>query len=113
MVLPLEDKTVIDRKARSGRIDTRVALVAFPGAEPLGVYVVQGESWPLPEETGEAWASPHNSRNPNHQLTHWVHHLIQLRRGLPEGTIAVPPDETHLASTLWLTGPGFKLDGQN
>jgi hypothetical protein len=112
MIVPLEDRTVIDRKQRVGRIDTRVALVAFPGAEPLGVYVVQGETWPLPEFSGEDWASPNNSRTPNHQITRWVHELRGLKRGLPSGTISARPGETQLADTPWLKGPGWKMVGK-
>ena len=112
MIVPLEDKVVTNRKRGTGRIDTRVALVAFPGAEPLGVYIIQGESWPLPENTGESWAYERNSRNPNHQITRWVHNLIGLKRGLPMGTIAARPGETQLAGTDWLKGPGWKPQGK-
>jgi hypothetical protein len=109
MIVPLEQKVVTDRKRGFGRIDTRVALVAFPGAEPLGAYVIKGESWPLPENTGQSWAYERNSRNPNHQITRWVHDLIGLKRGVPQGTIAAKPGETQLAGTDWLKGPGWKL----
>jgi hypothetical protein len=108
MVLPLEDKLVIDRRAKRGRLDSRVALVAFPGAEPLGVYQVQGETWPLPEGTIESWSNPRDSRDPHPQIARWVHDLIRLQRGLPAGTIRVVPDDSHLAGTSWLQGPGWR-----
>ena len=108
MILPLEEKLVIDRRARSGRLDTRVALVAFPGAEPLGVYQVQGDAWPLPEETAESWSASRNTRDPHPALAQWVHGLIRLQRGLPPGTICVQADDSHLANTAWLLGPGWR-----
>ena len=108
MILPLEEKVAIDRRAKRGRIDTRVALVAFPGAEPLGVYQVQGEVWPLPEATAESWSDSRNTRDPNSALARWVHGLIRLQRGLPPGTVQVPPDDSHLAGTAWLLGPGWR-----
>jgi hypothetical protein len=113
VILPLEDKVVIDAKAHRGRIDTRVALVAMPGAQPLGVYQVQGEPWPLPQDTREDWSSARNSRNPNYQITRWVHELRQLTHGLPKGTLAAAPNETHLAGTDWLKGPGWRDQGKN
>jgi hypothetical protein len=113
VVFPLEDRVVIDKAGRSGRIDTRVALVAMPGAQPLGVYQVQGEPWPLPQDTHEAWHSSHNSRSPDYQLVRWVHDLLRQQRGLPPGTIPVRPGETHLAGTPWLQGPGWRDHGKN
>jgi len=113
VILPLEDHVVIDPRIRRGRIDTRVALVAFPGAQPLGVYQVQGEAWPLPQDTHEPWHSSRSSRSPDYQLTRWIHDLLQLKRGLPKGTILVRPGETHLAGTPWLQGPGWRDRGKN
>lgn len=112
VILPLEDQVVIDNHTRRGRIDTRVALVAFPGAQPLGVYEVQGEPWPLPQDTHEAWHSARDSKSPDYQITRWVHDLRQLKRGLPKGTILVRADETHLAGTPWLQGPGWRDRGK-
>jgi|GEM_PF-3977375 hypothetical protein len=107
MVFPLEDKVVIDAQRRKGRIDYCVALVAFPGAEPLGVYQVQGETWPLPSG-GKSWAPDDpNARCPHRALGRWVEQLCMPSRTLPAGTIAVPPDATQLAGTDWLKGPGW------
>jgi hypothetical protein len=113
LILPLEETLVIDRREKCGRIDIRVALVAFPGAEPLGVYQVRGENWPLPGSViagsgGEDWSYERNERNPHYELVRWVHGLIKVKMGLPKGTIAVPPDATRLAGSDWLKGPGWQ-----
>jgi hypothetical protein len=108
LILPLEETVVIDRPKKSGHIDTRVALVAFPGAEPLGVYLVRGETWPLPDLHSPDWSDERNERKTHYQLVRWVHDLIQVKMGLPQGTIAVPPDDSHLAGSDWLQGPGWK-----
>jgi hypothetical protein len=109
MILPLEEMLTIDRQRRSGRIDTRLALVSFPGAQPLGVYGVRGEFWPLPGNGNESWSDERNERHPQYELVRWVHALLRTKAGLPEGTIAIRPDASRLADTDWLQGPGWKV----
>jgi len=106
MVMVLDDVFVAEQG--TGRFDYRVALVCFPGANPLGVYQVRGESWPLPTKRGENWSpSDPNLRDPGRALASWVDRLCQNKRSLPEGTLQVASDATHLAGGEWLKGPGW------
>jgi hypothetical protein len=106
MVVVLDDQFV--RQQRTGRFDYRVALVAFPGAKPLGVYQVHGEDWPLPTKPGQDWhSSGLNARNPSRALGDWTERLCKSKGGLPAGTLAVKADATQLATTSWVKGPGW------
>jgi len=110
LVLPLEEKVVIDQRTRLGRIDTRVALVAFPNAEPMGVYMVQGQAWSIPKLASDSWWQEKDSsarRDPNQALARWVEELCKVKRGLPKGTLAVSADAEPLADSEWLKGPGW------
>ena len=109
MVLPLTEELVIDERRRTGRIDFRVALVSFPGPEPLGVYQVQGELWKLPAKPGVSWAPANDAHkfNPHIALARWVERVCEVKRGLPSGTIPVSTDVEPLADTAWLKGPGW------
>jgi hypothetical protein len=111
LVLPLDETLVVDPQNRFGRFSWRVALVAFPNAEPLGVYQVQGESWPIPKRAGETWAGEPTTnkdlRDPNRALARWVEDLCKVKTGVPRGTLAVSLDAEPLAGTDWLKGPGW------
>jgi hypothetical protein len=106
MVLVLDSQLVQEGRG-TGRFDYRVALVTFPGAQPLGVYQVRGEDWALPKP-GDTWG-PANShgRNVHSALARWVERVCEGRRGLPAGTLPVAADATQLAGTTWLKGPGW------
>ncbi len=111
LVLPLDQTTVIDAQNRFGRVNWRVALVAFPNAEPLGVYQVQGEGWPIPKRASDTWADEpttnKDDRDPNRALARWVEDLCKVKGGLPRSTFAVSASEPQLAGTDWLKGPGW------
>jgi len=106
MVMVLDDEFVADRA--TGRFDYRVALVSFPGAQPLGVYGVRGDSWPLPRQPGETWGKPDRmDRQPYCALADWANHFCQGKRGLPPRTLPITADAMHLAGAGWLKGPGW------
>jgi hypothetical protein len=106
MVLVLDDAFV--QEQGTGRYDYRVALVSFPGANPLGVYNIRGQSWPLPRRAGENWSpSDPNARDPARELAAWVDRVCEMSRGLPVGTLPVAADATQLAGSAWLKGPGW------
>jgi hypothetical protein len=106
LVMVLDDMLITERG--TGRIDYRVALVSFPGANPLGVYQVRGEAWPLPQNGRNNWSPEDpNARDPARALAAWVDRLCESPRGLPQGTLTLAPDATQLAGTPWLKGPGW------
>jgi hypothetical protein len=106
MVMVLEDQFI--REPATGRFDYRVALVRFPGAQPLGVYQVRGDAWPLPRNPDQAWGrSNANHTDATLALQNWVNHFCRGKRGLPPGTIALASDALHLAGSDWLKGPGW------
>lgn len=111
LVLPLEERLVLDPQNRFGKVHWRVALFAFPGADPLGVYYLQGESWPTPRKPGETWADDPTTnksiKNPHQALAHWVDEVCKVKGGMPRGTLAVSADAELLAGTEWLEGPGW------
>jgi hypothetical protein len=111
MVIVLDDAFV--RERTTARLDYRVALVRFPGAEPLGVYGVRGDSWPLPRKPDETWGPTNSMLDPMHfGLVDWANHFCQGERGLPKRTLPIAPAAMNLAGTDWLKGPGWKKQGK-
>jgi hypothetical protein len=85
-----------------GRFDFTVALVAFPGAHPIGVYTVKGDEWPLPR-SGQSWID----RDPTAAVGQWVSQICRRQQRFKERVVPVEPFEVQLAASDWLKGPGW------